>query len=42
MWKTTLLTSIFFVRNFVFLASWYYAEGVDTDVADVDTDVCGC
>jgi len=21
--------------------SWYYANGVDTDVADVDTDVCG-
>jgi hypothetical protein len=25
-WKTTLLTSVCFVRTSVFLASWYYAE----------------
>ena len=41
-WKTTLLTSVSFVWASVFLASQYYADGVDTDVADVDTDVRGC
>ena len=34
-WKTTLLTSVFFVRTSVFLASWYYADSIDMDVADV-------
>jgi len=33
-WKPTNLTSVFTVRTSVFLASWYYAEGVDTDVKD--------
>ncbi len=36
-WKTTLLTSVFFVWTFVFLVtsvfltSWDYADGIDTD-----------
>jgi hypothetical protein len=41
-WKTTSLTSIFFAQTSVFLASWYHGEGVDTDIADVDTDVRRC
>jgi len=31
-WKPTNLTSVFTLRTSVFLASWYYAEGIDTDV----------
>ncbi len=31
-WKPTNLTSVFTLRTSVFLTSWYYAEGVDTDV----------
>jgi hypothetical protein len=34
--KPSNLTSVFTLRTSVFLASWYYAEGVDTDVK------CGC
>jgi len=41
-WKTTLLTSVFFVRTSVSLASWYYADGIDIGVEDVDTDVRRC
>ncbi len=31
-WKPTNLTFVFTLRISVFLASWYYAEGLDTDV----------
>ncbi len=31
-WKPTNLTSVFTLQTSVFLASWYYAEGIDTDV----------
>jgi hypothetical protein len=31
-WKTTLLTSVFFIQTSVFLASCYYADSIDTDV----------
>jgi hypothetical protein len=31
-WKPTNLTFVFTLRTSVFLASWYYAEGLDTDV----------
>ncbi len=31
-WKPTNLTAVFTLQTTVFLASWNYAEGIDTDV----------
>jgi hypothetical protein len=31
-WKLTNLTSVFTLWTSIFLASWYYAEGINTDI----------